>query len=185
MQVLATPLVRDSTDYISDGMQLLDELSMIYTTCVMFYATFSHQRSVKGSTLIFAIAVFIAAFITGYYVYIKDPLFHQNAFALLTAIVFFRNLYGMEVSLRPSRQAKRRAEVGRRDASDTTEQASIDQRDLEILKTMYQMIPVGLGSIALGFLIWNLDNAFCPTLRRWRRELGLPWGILLEGHGWW
>ncbi|CAF9938363.1 MAG: hypothetical protein HETSPECPRED_001049 [Heterodermia speciosa] len=170
---------------MDDGMQLLDELSMIYTTCVMFYATFSHQRSVKGSTLIFAIAVFIAGFITAYYVYIKDPLFHQNAFALLTAIVFFRNLYGMEVSLRPSRQAKRRAEFGRREANDTKEQASIDQRDLEILKTMYQMIPVGLGSIALGFLIWNLDNAFCPTLRRWRREVGLPWGILLEGHGWW
>ena len=166
-------------------MQLLDELSMIYMTCVMFYATFSHQRSVKGATVIFAIAVFIATFITGYYYYIKDPLFHQNAFALLTAIVFFRSLHGMEASLRPSRQAKRRAEVGRRDVSDVTEQALINQRDLGILKTMYQMIPVGLGSIALGFLIWNLDNAFCPTLRRWRREVGLPWGILLEGHGWW
>lgn len=166
-------------------MQLLDELSMIYTTCVMFYATFSHQRSVKGATVIFVIAVSIAVFITGYYYYIKDPLFHQNAFALLTAIVFFRSLYGMEASLRPSRQAKRRAEVGRRDVSDITEQILIDQRDLGILKTMYQMIPVGLGSIALGFLIWNLDNAFCPTLRRWRREVGLPWGIFLEGHGWW
>lgn len=166
-------------------MQLLDELSMIYTTCVMFYATFSHRRSVKGSTLVFFIAVFIAVFITGYYYYIKDPLFHQNAFALLTAVVFFRSLYGMEVSLRPSRQAKRREEVGRFDVRDAAEQAVVDQRDLGIIKTMYQMIPVGLGSIALGFLIWNLDNAFCPTLRSWRREVGLPWGILLEGHGWW
>jgi len=30
-----------------------------------------------------------------------------------------------------------------------------------------------------------LDNMFCGTLRRWRRDIGLPWGILLEGHGWW
>ena len=158
---------------------------MIYTTCVMFYATFSHKRSVRGATLVFALVVFIAVFITGYYYYIKDPLFHQNAFALLTAVVFFRSLYGMEVSLRPSRQAKRREEVGRLNTTEATKQARIDKRDRDILKTMYQMIPVGLGSIALGFLIWNLDNAYCPTLRRWRHAVGLPWGILLEGHGWW
>ena len=166
-------------------MQLLDELSMIYTTCVMFYATFSHQRSVKGATLVFALAVSIAVFITSYYYYIKDPLFHQNAFALLTAVVFFRSLYGMEISLRPSRQTKRRADVGRLNVHDDTLQTRVDQRDLGILGTMYQLMAVGLGSIALGFLIWNLDNAYCPTLRRWRREIGLPWGILLEGHGWW
>ena len=166
-------------------MQLLDELSMIYTTCIMFYAIFSHNRSVRGTMLIAVFVVSIAIFITGYYHYLKDPLFHQNAFALLTAIVFFRSLYGMEVSLRPSRQAKKRSKLGRFDASNEAEQERMDRRDLEIIKTMYQMIPVGLGSIALGFLIWNIDNAFCPTLRRWRREIGLPWGILLEGHGWW
>ena len=157
---------------------------MIYTTCIMFYATFSHKRSVKGASLIFALVLFIAVFITAYYYYIKNPLFHQNAFALLTAIVFFKSLYGMEVSLRPSRQTKR-ADIGRLNASDADEQKRIDQRDMDIIKTMYQIIPVGLGTIALGFLIWNLDNAFCPMLRRWRREVGLPWGIFLEGHGWW
>ena len=168
-------------------MQLLDELAMIYTTCVMFYATFSHKRSARAAMLVFALAVFIAAFITAYYYHIKDPLFHQNAFALLTAVVFFRNLYGMEISLRPSRQARRRAWLGRgrADVNGAAEQSRMDQRDLSILKTMYQMIPVGLGSIALGFLIWNVDNEFCPALRQWRRAVGLPWGILLEGHGWW
>lgn len=166
-------------------MQLLDELSMIYTTCVMFYATFSHNRSAEGALLILALAVFIAAFITVYYYHIKDPLFHQNAFALLTIIVYYKSLYGMIASLRLSRQAEIRAEVGRADVNNATEQARVDQRARNIVKTMYQMIPVGLGSIALSFLIWNLDNAFCPTLRRWRRTVGLPWGILLEGHGWW
>ncbi|KAL8852435.1 MAG: hypothetical protein Q9221_002665 [Calogaya cf. arnoldii] len=144
--------------------ELLDELSKIYTTCVMFYATFSHKRSAEGALLVLALAVFIATFITAYYYHIKDPLFHQNAFALLTV-----NLYGMEASLRPSRQARRRVEVGRADANNATEQARVDQRDRNIIKTMYQMIPVGVGSIAFGFLIWNLDNAFCPTLRQWRR----------------
>ena|SRR6266480_5787883 len=158
---------------------------MIYTTCIMFYAIFSHGRSVQSSALISLLVVGIAIFITGYYHYIKDPLFHQNAFALLTAIVFFRSLYAMEVSLRPSRRAEQRAENGCINASDEAEHARRDHRDLEILRTMWQMIPIGLASTAVGFLIWNLDNAFCPTLRGWRREVGLPWGILLEGHGWW
>ena len=158
---------------------------MIYTTCIMLYAILSHKRSVQSTTLIGVSAVGIAAFITGYYHYLKDPLFHQNAFALLTSIVFFWSLYVMETSLRPSRKARKQAENDRDDVIGPAEQTRIDHRDLGILKTMYQMIPVGLGSIALGFLIWNLDNIYCSSLRGWRREIGLPWGILLEGHGWW
>jgi dihydroceramidase len=50
---------------------------------------------------------------------------------------------------------------------------------------MWTMIACGLSAVAGGFLIWNLDNIFCGTLRRCRRDIGLPWGILLEGHGWW
>ncbi|KAL8785621.1 MAG: hypothetical protein Q9213_003275 [Squamulea squamosa] len=143
------------------------------------------QTLCKGRHVGFRFGCLHRGFITAYYYHIKDLLFHQNAFALLTAVVFFRNLYGMEISLRPSRQARRRAWLGRADVNNVAEQTRMDQRDLSILKTIYQMIPVGLGSIALGFLIWNVDNEFCPTLRRWRRAVGLPWGILLEGHGWW
>jgi hypothetical protein len=36
-----------------------------------------------------------------------------------------------------------------------------------------------------GFLIWNLDNVFCGTVRHWRRQMGLPWAMVLEGHAWW
>jgi len=68
---------------------------------------------------------------------------------------------------------------------DELEQARMDSRDVEILRTMWKMIACGLSAVAGGFLIWNLDDIFCPTLRRWRREVGLPWGIVLEGHGWW
>ncbi|KAF7507232.1 hypothetical protein GJ744_010790 [Endocarpon pusillum] len=144
--------------------QLLDELAMIYTTCIMFYSIFSYRRATSTKVVI-ALSVFLLAmFITLYYHYLKNPLFHQNMFALLTAIVFFKSIYTMEVTLRQARE---------------------DQRDLAILRRMWQMLSVGLASVGLGFLIWNLDNAFCPILRRWRREVGLPWGILLEGHGWW
>ncbi|KIX07955.1 uncharacterized protein Z518_02609 [Rhinocladiella mackenziei CBS 650.93] len=165
------------------NMQLLDELAMIYTTCIMFYAVFSHRQSKQMSILIALLAVGIGAFVTAYYMYIKEPLFHQNAFALLTAIVFFHSVYGMEINLRPAWKVKKGACTS---ANDDAERVRMDRRDRRILRIMWgRMIPVGLGSFALGFLIWNLDRAFCSTIRGWRREIGLPWGILLEGHGWW
>jgi len=60
-----------------------------------------------------------------------------------------------------------------------------DARDLKILRMMWIMIGYGLSVFLGAFFIWNLDNIYCGKLRRWRREIGLPWGIVLEGHGWW
>ena len=155
---------------------------MIYTTCVMFYTVFAHGLSSFKKMLIALLVILIAVFTTLYYHYIKDPLFHQNMFALLTFIVFARSVYVMETTLRPSWRTKA-ARIG--EAEHSEEQTRRDQRDLAILRIMWQMIPLGLGSVALGFLIWNLDNIYCSQLRRWRRDIGLPWGIFLEGHGWW
>lgn len=56
---------------------------------------------------------------------------------------------------------------------------------------MFHHIPLltsensGLVAFVGGFLIWNLDNIFCSEVRRLRRAIGLPWAVLLEGHGWW
>lgn len=158
-------------------MQLLDELSMIYTTCILFFATFEFGLGGPKKALLALGTSGIAIFVTGYYHYLGDPVFHQNVFALLTAIVFFRSLYAMETMLRPNQRGT--------DKNPSSEQATRNKRDEEILKTMWKMIPFGLLSVASGFLIWNLDNIFCSNLRRWRHDIGLPWGIVLEGHGWW
>ena len=60
-----------------------------------------------------------------------------------------------------------------------------DRRDRTILNAMGVMIFVGLSTFLGGFAVWSLDRAYCSDLRTWRRQIGLPWGILLEGHGWW
>ena len=143
----------------------------------MLYAIFAYGQTIPTRVLIASVATAAALFTTLYYHYIKDPLLHQNMFAFLTAVVFFRSLYVMEVTLRPSRRAQRN---GFRKASGVNEQMRLDPRDLSILKDMYQMIPIGLVSVGLGFLIWNLDNVFCQSLQSWRRKIGLPWGILSE-----
>lgn len=47
------------------------------------------------------------------------------------------------------------------------------------------MVVIGLTVFLGGFVIWSLDNHYCSEIRRWRHVVGLPWGIFLEGHGWW
>ena len=169
---------QEASSHCPDSTQLLDELAMIYTTCIMFYAVFSYGKTQSTKILIGFLVSLLAVSVSLYYHYLKDPLFHQNTFALLTLIVFIRCFYVMEITLQPSARDK--------NTGASTERARVERRDRAILKTMKRwMMPAGLGSIALAFLIWNLDNAFCGILRRWRRDVGLPWGILLEGHGWW
>jgi len=174
-------------------MQLVDELSMIYTTCLMFWATFEHKREQTFRTLLgFALAG-LAIFITAYYHYLQDPTFHQNAYAILTAIVLLRSMYIMEVSIRPfyrERREKRELESKSKgqeslSTANQAEQERRDNRDCEILRQMWWMIGTGLTAFLGGFAVWNLDNEYCSVLRSWRHQIGLPWGILLEGHGWW
>jgi dihydroceramidase len=158
-------------------MQLVDELSMIYTTCLMCYATFSYGKSRRYSIILAVSLIGLALFITLYYHYLQDPAFHQNAYAILTAIVLFRAMYVMEVNMRPRFRAKEKASSAAQDREN--------RRDEEILRQMWTMIACGLSIFLGGFLLWHLDNVHCSNLRRWRREIGMPWGFLLEGHGWW
>ncbi|KAL3480600.1 alkaline phytoceramidase [Aspergillus californicus] len=171
-------------------MQLVDELSMIYTTCLMCYASFSYSRSTAYRIVLGISLTSLSVFITLYYHYLQDPIFHQNAYALLTAVVLIRSMYTMEAELRPSwrhsteedRLARERQGLS---VLSKERQHYENVRDLNILKTMWLMVGYGLSVFLGGFAIWGLDNHFCSTIRVWRREIGLPWGILLEGHGWW
>ena len=162
---------------------------MIYTTCLMCYATFSYSKSRRFSQMLAISLISLAIFITLYYHYLQDPLFHQNAYALLTAVVLFRSMYIMEYNLRPSlTKHEEEFKVQRRRSMTVDEKElsrSEDRRDAKILRTMWIMVAYGLSIFLGGFAIWNLDNQLCSTLRSSRRQVGLPWGILLEGHGWW
>ncbi|KAK2731302.1 hypothetical protein FQN57_003457 [Myotisia sp. PD_48] len=170
-------------------MQLLDELSMIYTTCFMCYATFSYSKSSTYRLVLGVGLTALAIFITLYYHYLQNPVFHQNAYAILTAVVIFRSMWMMEVTLRPSFQRSRlhRNRQGGAISSPRIngELTPRERRDMKTLRDMWVMVAFGLTTFLGGFLIWNLDNAFCPKIRGWRHKVGLPWGLFLEGHGWW
>ncbi|KUJ20579.1 alkaline ceramidase [Mollisia scopiformis] len=168
-------------------MQLVDELSMIYTACLMCYATFSFSKSQITRTLLGGSLLSLAIFITLYYHYLQDPVFHQNAFAIITATVIFRSMYVMEVNIRPSLKAKWRTVPPKSDSEilSKSERLANEHRDRAIIKEMWIMVAFGLSIFLGGFGIWGLDRIYCSTIRRWRHDVGLPWGILLEGHGWW
>ena len=167
-------------------MQLVDELSMIYTTCLMCFATFSYGKSLRYSIGLAIGLISLALFVTLYYHHIQDPAFHQNVYALLTATVLFRAVYMMEVAIRPRFKSEERKSLNPR-PDRTVEAVRMQEYRIyqEILRTMWQMIVTGLSIFLGGFLIWHLDNVHCAKLISWRREIGLPWGFVLEGHGWW
>jgi dihydroceramidase len=153
-------------------MQLIDELSMIYTTCLMCFASISFQKSLPFRFLAGTFLVALAIFITVYYHLTQDPVFHQTAYALLTIGVLVHSMWVMEHTLRPQLSGHgrlpRMPDDGRR-----------------LLRDMWFLVSFGITVFLAGFVIWNLDNIYCDSIRRWRRGIGLPWAILLEGHGWW
>ena len=161
---------------------------MIYTTCLMCYATFSYSRSAIFRALLGMTLLALALAISLYYHYLKDPVFHQNAYGILTAVVLIKMMHLMERTLRPKPTKSPTGTSGTRTFLNANEHQVNDResaRNREILMKMWELFAYGLSVFLIGFLMWNLDNRFCVLLRRWRHQLGLPWGLLLEGHGWW
>ncbi|KAH6646502.1 alkaline dihydroceramidase [Truncatella angustata] len=156
-------------------MQLVDELSMIYTTCLMCYATFSYGRSRLFSLLLGVGLSGLSWYITARYYQTKDAQFHQDAYGVLTAVVVFSNMWIIEKTVRPA--LRRRQE-------ERSPSSGVPPADA-IVREMWIMVATGLTVFLGGFLIWNLDNVYCNTIRRWRHDIGLPWAVVLEGHAWW
>ena len=177
MYVYPGTILPKSNQEITDPFQLVDELSMIYTTCLMCYSAFTHGGSKRFQRGLALSLIGLAVFVTLYYHYLQEPKFHQTVFTILTIVVLFRSFYMMEVNLRPRwRSSNKKAP-----ASKSRE----DLRDEDILGQMWTMIKWGISAYLGAAALWALDQRHCHYLREWRRHAGLPWGVLLELHGWW
>jgi dihydroceramidase len=100
---------------------------------------------------IYAGLSFAAVFITVVYMHIKDPTFHQVAYAFLTGLVITRSMYLLHT----------RVDNG------------------EARKNMMWAITIGVGSFLTGFILWIIDNECCDALRSVRHQIGIPWAFLL------
>ncbi|RUP49631.1 ceramidase-domain-containing protein [Jimgerdemannia flammicorona] len=99
-----------------------------------------------------------AAFVTVTYVYfVHDPVFHQVSYGLLVVIIVGRSTYL----------------VRRLPLSETR-------------RILVFVLRTAASSFLGAFILWNIDNIFCSSLRGWRKNLGIyPVGAVSELHGWW
>lgn len=44
---------------------------------------------------------------------------------------------------------------------------------------------LGILMFLAGFVLWNVDNLFCHHLTASKKQMLLPWSLVLETHGWW
>jgi uncharacterized membrane protein len=119
---------------------------------------------------VYAGLISTATAITVIYMHIKDPTFHQVAYACLTALVLLRSIYMLH--------------------------KHVD--NAEARKNMWWTIVIGVTTFLTGFLLWIIDNEYCDLLRSVRRQIGIPWAFFFgtsvsssvltlttELHGWW
>lgn len=138
--------------------QMLDELPMIYALCIPAWLVFSEFKLHSQLVKIGGLIFMAANFLTVIYMWVyTNPTLHQTLFGLLNAAIIYKLflLTSQHVKDRKARQ--------------------------QLMFTM----SLGVGLFVFGYILWNLDIHLCPTWRHLRREIGMPYGFLLEGHGWW
>ncbi|CAI5759569.1 unnamed protein product [Candida verbasci] len=137
--------------------QLLDELPMIYATCIPFWSLFSEFKSKHQSALI-GLGIFMSAnLLTVIYLYFRDPTIHQVSYAILNGLIILKSI---KLNLKYVHDEKARTQLN---------------------KTAI----FGVGIFLFGYFLWNLDIHLCDLLRSTRHYVGMPFGFLTEFHGWW
>lgn len=101
--------------------------------------------------LVYTALIFTASAVTVIYMHIKDPTFHQVAYALLTFLVLARSTYLLHTRI----------------------------DNAEARKNMWWTIAIGVTTFLTGFLLWFIDNEYCDILRSVRQKIGMPWAFLL------
>lgn len=150
--------------------QLLDELPMIYATCVPTWSllcetpetlepkTGPRQVSLKRQIRVGIIIAVCVNTLSLIYLVFKIPEIHQTVYGVFTvAVVVLSGIY-----------------------THVYVKEKVTQRSL------YQCMALGIVLFLAGFIAWNLDNLLCPFWIHVRRDwLKLPLGVFLELHAWW
>lgn len=149
--------------------QLLDELPMVYATCTPAWSLFvefdwSKWTVYKGNITwqrqwFFFILIFsMATLLTYIYIVSHIVILFQIIYGAITLIV---------VAISSSFALNLKAPV-------------------EVKKNMYITMGIGIVLFSVGFVFWQLDQIFCTFWIYIRRNIILlPFGTLLELHGWW
>ncbi|WFD04894.1 hypothetical protein MVES1_000219 [Malassezia vespertilionis] len=147
--------------------QLGDELPMIWASSYVGWVLMQHTSMYgrKKNPYMFGVAIgSLSLFITVAYVMNGNPVFHQVAYAGIFATATIHGLVVLFHSRSPL---------------SVVPAAHRLRQDARFMQVM------GTCVFLAGFLIWNIDNICCGSLRSARTAVGYPTAVLLEGHGWW
>lgn len=135
------------------SMQLLDEIPMIYTTCIFIYCQAIIKSGPGMHNRLLGIALAMYAFLfTAIYLVHTNPLVHEFMYAVLVFILMGQSCRLLYYNFdRPS----------------------------------MKLFSAGMVMYALAFLVWNIDNHFCPTLQDFRAKTSPSVGVLSQLHAWW
>ena len=137
--------------------QLLDELPMIYATCIPCWSVFS-EFQLKRTSILIGLGIFFGSnLLTLIYLWVRNPTIHQTAFGFLNVMIIAKSYFLTRDNV----------------------------KDDFLRRELYKTMAAGISIFLFGYLLWNLDIHFCNSLRGWRRTIGMPLGFLLEGHAWW
>ncbi|XP_031566587.1 alkaline ceramidase 3-like [Actinia tenebrosa] len=132
-------------------MQLLDELPMIYCSCVFLFCIIEcASTSGKNHKALVVFLMFISLLISVVYMTIKNPLLFQWAYGILVACV--------------------------------TLQALVKCRKYHCSK---KLLAISVISYGTGFILWNIENNFCPSVRYLRDKAFTPFQLFTQLHAVW
>jgi len=179
--------------------QMLDELPMLYTSTLLTYSVCETSkgydpkkrrfRYLLPSTLIIGVTA-----VSLIYAYNRNPVFHQvgkyrleklpaSSFPLCIPVPYPSANLSLLFQSSPAYaiiQGISTLRVGILIYSSKSPLAAESAREArQQIRYTYNL---GSAIFVTGFLIWNLDNIFCSSLRETRFKIGWPVAFLLEGH---
>jgi dihydroceramidase len=121
--------------------QLLDELPMVWGSCIFIYAIATDAAKVKAG-LLFPLALFIfAAAVTHHYTSTWDFEFFTSCYGLQVAVLVLMSIYHNRTASAP------------------------------LTPVLTRLLLLSLAWYFSGFLVWNIDNGMCRGLKDLRSAL--------------
>ncbi|KAJ3096776.1 Alkaline ceramidase 3 [Phlyctochytrium planicorne] len=139
--------------------QMADELPMIYCTCIQIYSillTFPSEKNKKQ--LILSGLIGYSIVVTAVYLHLRNPVFHEVAYALLVLIAIFVPL---------------------------SQVYHFRKTNPERFPMMIGLFISSVAAYATGFALWNIENQTCDAIRSFREQIGYPYRVWFELHAWW
>ncbi|PVV03932.1 hypothetical protein BB560_001581 [Smittium megazygosporum] len=137
--------------------QLADELPMIYATSIVVFCVYEAENLKRPGKAVPIILVGYCIIVTVMYLVLKTPAFHQVSYAFLNFIIAFYVLVKHKLAVKNSVHYKSFSALTRN----------------------------VVAGFVLAFLLWNVDNAFCPQLRSFRNKVPLLISPLTQLHAYW